>query len=166
MWCFQYLFSAFCGTHHKKSTSWFFFFWYSIFIFNIQKTAYNFWAFSFSWKWISCHFRKKTNFMGPTNSKLSYQNLSLSLSLLMVVVVNRWERSMAMLTGSGLLLAVVVFWWIGLLKWIWWLFVLGISDGESKVFKGWVCWNLMVDPWLCVVYFQAYPLWLLLVCKR
>ena len=49
--------------------------------------------------------------MGPTNSKLSYQNLSLSLSLSlsMVVVVNRWERSMAMLTGSGLLLAVVVF---------------------------------------------------------
>ena len=43
---------------------------------------------------------------------------------------------MAMLTGSGLLLGAVVFWWIGLLKWIWWLFVLGISDGESKVFKG------------------------------
>ena len=134
MWCFQYLFSAFCGTHHKKNTSWvvffyffyFLFFLYLVFIFNIQKTVYNFWAFSFSWKWISCHFRKKTNFMGPTNSKLSYQNLSLSLSLSlsMVVVVNRWERSMAMLTGSGLLLAVVVFWWIGLLKWIWWLFVL------------------------------------------
>ena len=54
---------------------------YSVFILSIQKTTYYFWAFSFSWKWISWHFHKKTNFMGPTNSKLSYQKLSHSLSL-------------------------------------------------------------------------------------
>ena len=66
-------------------------------------------------------FVKKTNFMGPTNSKLSYQKLSLS---------QWWWWSIdesdpwLMLTGSGLFLGVVVFLWIGLLKWLWWLFVL------------------------------------------
>ena len=100
---------------------------YSLFILSIQKTTYYFWAFSFSWKWISWHFHKKTNFMGPTNSKLSYQKLSLSLSL----SLSQWwwwsiNESVLwlMLTSSGLFFGVVVFLWIGLLKWLWWLFVL------------------------------------------
>ena len=94
---------------------------YSVFILSIQKTTYYCWAFSFSWKWISWHFHKKTNFMGPTNSKLSYQKLSLS---------QWWWWSInesvlwLMHTSSGLFFGVVVFLWIGLLKWLWWLFVL------------------------------------------
>ena len=56
-------------------------FLYLVFIFSIKKTVYNFWVFSFSWKWISWYFRKKTNSVDPTNSELSYQKLSLSLSL-------------------------------------------------------------------------------------
>ena len=100
---------------------------YSVFILSIQKTTYYCWAFSFSWKWISWHFHKKTNFMGPTNSKLSYQKLSLSLSL----SLSQWwwwsiNESVLWLmhTSSGLFFGVVVFFWIGLLKWLWWLFVL------------------------------------------
>ena len=99
-------------------------FLYLVFIFNIQKIAYNFWVFSFFWKWISWHFRlKRPNFMGPTNTKLSSLSLSLSLSQWWWWSIDESDPWL-MLTGSGLLLGVVVFLWIGLLKWLWWLFVL------------------------------------------
>ena len=62
----------------QKTLVWLYFL-YLVFIFSIKKTAYNFWVFSFSWKWISWYFRKKTNSVDPTNSELSYQKLSLSL---------------------------------------------------------------------------------------
>ena len=59
--------------------------------------------------------------MGPTNTKLS--SLSLSLSQWWWWSIDESDPWL-MLTGSGLLLGVVVFLWIGLLKWLWWLFVL------------------------------------------
>ena len=122
-----FYFQFFCGIYHqkKKKKVWLCYL-YSIFIFNIHKIRFEY----KNWLNILGVF----NFMSPTNSELSHKKLSLflSLSLSLSMDLNFFLSEVqsdpwSMLTASWFLLCGVCFGvclQIGLLKWLWRLFVL------------------------------------------